>query len=125
MSDKTDAQKLAIMYGWLVENVGEHTCGGYGPESNYLHEPTCGFEPIMTVEDLAALLTARGKSATEWGAEWSDGGYCPASQVRWAAGARDDEGFVREHARMWGTRPIRRQVGPWVYADTGEAVSGE
>lgn len=53
---KTDPQKLAIMHGWLVYEVDEHTCGGYGPESGYMHEPGCGFEPIMTVEALDAVL---------------------------------------------------------------------
>lgn len=52
---------------------------------------------------------------TEWGAKWSDGGYCPASPRR-------SEEFARKHATNFGTRPIRREVGPWVYADTGEAV---
>jgi hypothetical protein len=52
---------------------------------------------------------------TEWGAKWSDGGYCPAVPPR-------NEKFVRDHARDLGTRPIRREVGPWVFADTGEVV---
>lgn len=52
---------------------------------------------------------------TEWGAKWSDGGYCPATPRR-------SEEFARKHATNFGTRPIRREVGPWVYADTGEVV---
>lgn len=32
--------------------VGEHTCGGYGPESNYMHEPGCGFEPILDLSKM-------------------------------------------------------------------------
>lgn len=47
-----DSSKLSIMYGWLVYDVGEHTCGGYGPESNYAHEPGCGFEPMVHLEEL-------------------------------------------------------------------------
>lgn len=67
------------------------------------------------------------ESATEWGAKWSDGGYCPATGVNWATGTAEsapdrDEEFVRRHARSWGTKVIRRQVGPWVYADTGDEV---
>jgi hypothetical protein len=31
---------------WLVEVVGEHTCGGYGEASGWLHEPGCGYEPL-------------------------------------------------------------------------------
>jgi hypothetical protein len=80
---------------------------------------------VAEIERLRARV-AELESATEWGAKWSDGGYCPASGVNWAASTASnpdrDEEFVREHARMWGTRPIRRHVGPWVYADTGEVV---
>jgi hypothetical protein len=48
----------------------------------------------------------------EWGAKWSDGGYCPA----------ETENYARWHARTVGTRVIRRDVGAWVYDDTGELV---
>lgn len=43
---------LSIMFGMLVHEVGEHTCGGYGPESNYIHEPGCGFEPILDLSKM-------------------------------------------------------------------------
>lgn len=36
----------------LVYDVGEHTCGGYGPESGYAHEPECGFEPVLRLDKL-------------------------------------------------------------------------
>ena len=49
---ETDDQKLSIMNGWLVYDVGEHTCGGYGPESNYMHEPGCGYEPVLRLDKL-------------------------------------------------------------------------
>lgn len=68
--------------------------------------------------DKLRARVAELEHATEWGAKWSDGGYCPANPAR-------DEEFARRHARMHGTKPIRRHVGPWVYADTGEAVFGE
>ena len=47
-----DAGKLSIMSGWLVFEVGEHTCGGYGPESGYAHEPGCGYEPVLRLSAL-------------------------------------------------------------------------
>ena len=49
---ETDDDKLSIMFGWLVYDVGEHTCGGYGPESGYAHEPGCGFEPVLRLDKL-------------------------------------------------------------------------
>ena len=49
---EADGDKLSIMSGWLVYDVGEHTCGGYGPESGYAHEPGCGFEPVLRLDKL-------------------------------------------------------------------------
>jgi len=68
-------------------------------------------------DELRALAGAptADAAATEWGAKWSDGGYCPSSPPR-------SEEFARQHARNFGTRPIRRSVGPWLYDDTGEFV---
>ena len=49
---EADDDKLSIMFGWLVYDVGEHTCGGYGPESGYAHEPGCGFDPVLRLDKL-------------------------------------------------------------------------
>jgi hypothetical protein len=76
--------------------------------------PDPGTEALGAVwEGRSFLRQGGGATATEWGARWSDGGYCPAVPAT-------SEEFARQHARMFGTRPIRREVGPWVYADTGE-----
>ena len=48
---EADDDKLSIMFGWLVYDVGECTCGGYGPESGYAHEPGCGFEPVLRLDE--------------------------------------------------------------------------
>ena len=53
-----DPGRVAIASGWLVYDVGYHTCGGYGPESGYAHEPGCGAEPICKVADIPDLLAA-------------------------------------------------------------------
>ena len=64
MSDLTpetlefDPGRISIMSGWLVYDVGYHTCGGYGPESGYAHEPGCGAEPMCKVADIPDLLAA-------------------------------------------------------------------
>ena len=44
--------KLRIDSGWLVVDVGEHTCGGYGPESGYIHEASCGLHPLIQLDCL-------------------------------------------------------------------------
>ena len=53
-----DPGRVAIASGWLVYDVGYHTCGGYGPESGYVHEPGCGAEPMCEVADIPDLLAA-------------------------------------------------------------------
>ena len=53
-----DPGRVAIASGWLVYDVGYHTCGGYGPESGYAHEPGCGAEPMCEVADIPDLLAA-------------------------------------------------------------------
>ena len=53
-----DPGRVAIASGWLIYDVGYHTCGGYGPESGYAHEPGCGAEPICKVADIPDLLAA-------------------------------------------------------------------
>ena len=57
--NKTDVEKFSI-YGdgldaWLVYDVGYHTCGGYGPESGYVHEPGCGQEPVIQMKDIQGI----------------------------------------------------------------------
>ena len=55
----TDDGKTSI-YGegldaWIVYELGYHTCGGYGPESGYIHEPGCGYEPIIQMKHIQGL----------------------------------------------------------------------
>ena len=58
--DTNDNEDKISIYGagldaWLVYNVGYHTCGGYGPESGYMHEPGCGQEPVIQMKDIQGL----------------------------------------------------------------------
>lgn len=43
-------EQLDIVNGYLVVNVGVHTCAGGTAESGYAHEPYCGFEPLYEFE---------------------------------------------------------------------------
>ena len=63
---EADGDKLSIMFGWLVYDVGEHTCGGYGPESGYAHEPGCGFEPVLRLDKLEGWP---GEKPLDWRAD--------------------------------------------------------
>ena len=67
-----DPGRVAIASGWLVYDVGYHTCGGYGPESGYAHEPGCGAEPICKVADIPDLLAAAAER-DELAAAWDEG----------------------------------------------------
>jgi len=50
--------RYAIVDGWLVEDVGEHTCGT-GPSGYYgAHEAGCGLVPMVRLDD-AILAAAR------------------------------------------------------------------
>ena len=57
--NKTAVEKFSI-YGdgldaWIVYDVGYHTCGGYGPESGYVHEPGCGLEPLIQMKHIKGI----------------------------------------------------------------------
>lgn len=46
----------AIMHGLLVRAIDGCNCAAGGtPESSYLHEPGCGYEPVVKVEQLDAV----------------------------------------------------------------------
>ena len=49
-----DPGRVAIMSGWLVYDVGYHTCGGYGPESGYAHDSGRGGDVMKAL--LVALV---------------------------------------------------------------------
>ncbi len=52
-----DPAALRIEGGYLVERTWECTCAG--PDSDYgpAHKQGCGTEPLMTVAELAALVS--------------------------------------------------------------------
>ena len=57
--EPTDDGKTSI-YGegldaWIVYDLGYHTCGGYGPESGYMHEPGCGLEPLIQMKNIQGI----------------------------------------------------------------------
>ena len=59
-ADTNDNESKVSIYGdgldaWLVYNVGYHTCGGYGPESGYMHELGCGQEPFIQMKAIQGL----------------------------------------------------------------------
>lgn len=57
--EPTDDGKTRI-YGegldaWIVYELGYHTCGGYGPESGYMHELGCGLEPLIQMKNIKGI----------------------------------------------------------------------
>lgn len=53
-------ERILIEGEWLVENVGQHTCGAGG---EWPHEPGCGLVPLMPVAELDAQMRARSRFA--------------------------------------------------------------
>lgn len=47
-----DVDKYEIDSGWLVYNVGHHTCAGGGPEANGIHEPGCGYDGVLSLDQI-------------------------------------------------------------------------
>ena len=120
MTDETTARDRAAAEAVLTEAVRYWTedpdrCDMQGYEdavAAHLLDALLAHPEVLRA--LAGAPTA-DVAAIEWGAKWSDGGYCPSNPPR-------SEEFARQHARNFGTRPIRRAVGPWLYDDTGEFV---
>lgn len=53
-------ERILIEGEWLVEDVGQHTCGAGG---EWPHEPGCGLVPLMPVAALDAQMRARSRFA--------------------------------------------------------------
>lgn len=59
------AEKLVLEAGWVCVDTGRHTCGGGGPETNGMHEPGCGLEPLINLKELPV---GRAQPGTEFAA---------------------------------------------------------
>ena len=106
-----DPGRVAIASGWLVYDVGYHTCGGYGPESGYAHEPGCGAEPMCEVADIPDLLAAaaeRDELAAAWDGE------------RDALAAAWDEGHQAGHEDARAVQSTYPEPTPNPYRAEGE-----
>jgi hypothetical protein len=58
-----DTPKFEIMAGHLVVAVGRCTCDG--PFDTYGHRPECGYEPVMTLDELRQALRRVGRTVVE------------------------------------------------------------
>lgn len=56
-----DTDKITVFNGWLAYSTGEHNCVGGTPESNGLHLPQCGLEPIAQLDEIIDALRRVGK----------------------------------------------------------------
>lgn len=54
------SERLFTDGGYLVEDVGHHTCGAGG---EWPHEPGCGLVPVIPLDDLDAQMRARSRFA--------------------------------------------------------------
>lgn len=58
--ERPASERLFIDGGMLVEDVGHHTCGAGG---EFGHEPSCGLEPAISLDDLDAMMRAASRFA--------------------------------------------------------------
>jgi hypothetical protein len=54
MTDLNPAD-FALFGEWLAGKVNGCTCAGGTPESSYIHEPHCGWEPLITLSRIQEL----------------------------------------------------------------------
>lgn len=109
--------EYAIMAGHLVEAVGECTCG----LTEFGHLPGCGYEPVITLAELAYLLQHHRE---DWCVFF--GGSNPDNAN--SAEMRDDEADARAHLKYLGggedSGIARRYIhnGPWTVIKEGGHV---
>lgn len=77
--------QFAVIADHLVVNVGRCTCDG--PFETYGHRPECGYEPVMTLAELAVVLSRAGRTVLEL-PEPSRFGAITAT---WLVAAHDDD----------------------------------
>jgi hypothetical protein len=54
-----DPADFALFGEWLAGKVNGCTCAGGTPESSYLHESRCGWEPLITLSQIQELNQQR------------------------------------------------------------------
>ena len=84
--DHPDWDKVTVVNGWLVVDTGEHTCAGGTPEASYMHEASCGWEPIATMDAVWAALIKTGE------VEVSSGDVEEGTAQRNSGSADDNQG---------------------------------
>jgi hypothetical protein len=95
--------QFAIMADHLVVAVWRCTCDG--PFETYGHRRECGYEPIMTLDELAVVLSRAGRTVLELPE--------PAEQdpAMWEA--------VTDANPYWRVDPDADEYGPWVRCELG------
>ncbi|KAB7761783.1 hypothetical protein [Mycolicibacterium mucogenicum] len=54
----TTSARYSVCGEWFVQEANGCTC--YGGDAHYGHEPGCGYEPLIKLEDLKAALAPAG-----------------------------------------------------------------
>lgn len=114
------------LYGeWLVQEVVGCTC--YGGDLPYGHEPGCGYEPLVKVEELKAAFKAGGSAVVELpdcdaeSHEWTDGGY---SDPEWRAQARTGRVVIRVEQILYVDEARAFAAALLAAADAAEGMEG-
>jgi hypothetical protein len=81
-----EAGRFLIEAGMLCEDTGRHTCGAGG---EWGHEPGCGLEPLIPLDDLDAMMRAGSRFAARLLQEADDAGDGRARVELWAGDRYD------------------------------------
>jgi hypothetical protein len=104
---------LSVIAGHVCAKVDSCTCGTDLDATMGQHEPTCGWEPVGTVEAVGALLTA-GQTAlgdVEWG-------YLRDDELDQPESTRPaSEAIARQISAIPGWVAVSRPVGPWTVTE--------
>lgn len=109
-----DPKNLSIMNGWLVECVGEHTCGT-GPDGYYgAHEPGCGYEPLVNLSELPGY-----PDEEKWGVALGD----MTERAQKAEAERDAALAAVERVRALEAFSLTDSYLAWTVVDHGDLLA--
>lgn len=55
MTEYLNPGDVTVVNHWLVEYTGEHNCAGGTVESSGLHEPECGYVPLVNLAGMSPV----------------------------------------------------------------------
>jgi len=112
-----DPTALRIVAGYLVEDTGECNCSG--PDAGTQHESGCGLWPLMTVTELAALISG---PEPEGVGEVTTNGLTIYGRISVDGCARI---YSVVHVNVEGARKLRKALDAFIHDTTTRGQSND